>query len=56
MKAQAAGGIGVQHNPRTISVYITSNYGGIRNMGKVFGKSAYTQFLQEFQKYLQSID
>lgn len=55
-KAQAAGSINNKHDTKSISMYITSNYSGIRNMGKVFGKSAYLQFLQELKKYLEAID
>ena len=56
IRAMNAGEIGVQHDPKAISLFITSSYGGIRNMGKVFGKSAYTRFLQEFKRYLNGID
>ncbi|TQM51820.1 TetR family transcriptional regulator [Arcticibacter tournemirensis] len=56
IKAQAAGDISAQHNPKAISMYITSTYGGIRNMGKVFGRGSYNQFLKEFKKYLDTLN
>jgi AcrR family transcriptional regulator len=54
-KAQIDGQINKLHDPRKIAMYITSNYAGVRNMGKAFGKSSYVVFLEEFKKYLNSI-
>jgi AcrR family transcriptional regulator len=54
-KAQKNGQINKSHDPRKIAMYITSNYAGVRNMGKAFGKSSYIVFLEEFKKYLNSI-
>ncbi|WP_207421399.1 TetR/AcrR family transcriptional regulator [Desertivirga brevis] len=54
-KAQAKGEIDTQHDAKMIALYITINYNGIRNMGKVLGRTCYGKFLQEFKKYLSAL-
>lgn len=53
--AKNNGEIGPQHDAKMIALYITINYNGIRNMGKVLGRSSYGKFLQEFKKYLSNL-
>jgi len=55
LKAQDLGQLSKDHNAKKIALYVISNYGGVRSMGKIFGKSSYTSFLQEFQKYLNNL-
>lgn len=55
IKAQDEGQIMKAHDAKKIAQYVTANYGGVRYLGKVFGKSAYTSFLQEFKKYLDCL-
>ncbi|WPU99054.1 TetR/AcrR family transcriptional regulator [Mucilaginibacter sp. cycad4] len=42
--------------PGKISQYVTASYAGARYMGKMFGKSSYTVFLQEFKRYLNNLN
>jgi len=55
VKAQTEGKLGAAHDPKVIAMYITANYGGVRNMGKVFGPEAYTSFLKGFKTYIDSL-
>jgi len=55
IKAQAQGKLGSTHDPKVIAMYITANYGGVRNMGKVFGPEAYTTFLKGFKDYINQL-
>ncbi|MEC5147137.1 TetR/AcrR family transcriptional regulator [Chitinophaga sp. 212800010-3] len=54
-KGQRKGRVGKHISPQQAALFITSGYGGIRNMGKVFGKSCYKTYLQEFETYLQKL-
>ena len=56
IRAQADGKLNAAHDPKVISLYITANYGGVRNMGKVFGPEAYTTFLKAFKDYIYRLD
>jgi hypothetical protein len=55
-KAQAEGRLSPAHDPKVIALYITANYGGARNMGKVFGAEAYTSFLKGFKSYIYQLN
>jgi TetR/AcrR family transcriptional repressor of nem operon len=55
VRAQAEGQLTKAHDAKKIAQYVTANYGGARYMGKIFGKSAYTSFLEEFKKYLDGL-
>ena len=39
-----------------MAMYISANYGGIRNLGKMFGGEAYTSFLKAYKKYIYQLD
>jgi TetR/AcrR family transcriptional regulator, transcriptional repressor for nem operon len=41
--------------PEAVALYVISGYGGIRNMGKIYGKSCYTLFLSQFKNYLDTL-
>lgn len=56
IKAQREGQFRKKHDAKQVALYITANYGGVRNMGKVFGKDAYTMFLKQFKIYLDSLE
>ena len=34
------------------ALFILSGYGGARNLGKIYGRSAYTSYLEQLQSYL----
>lgn len=53
--AQAEGQMDSRHDARAIAQYVAGNYGGARYLGKMFGRSAYVTFLQEFKKYLNTL-
>jgi AcrR family transcriptional regulator len=54
-KAQLEGRINTTYDSKQIAMYITVNYSGIRNIGKVFGRSSYLEFLKQFRIYLDSL-
>jgi TetR/AcrR family transcriptional repressor of nem operon len=55
IEAQESGQISKDNSPKKIAQYFSANYAGARYLGKLFGKSAYTTFLQEFKRYLDNI-
>ena len=40
---------------RQVAVFVISGYGGVRNMGKVFGMQCYTSYLKELKNYLKTL-
>lgn len=54
-KGKTTGRVKAEVNSSHVALYITSGYAGIRNMGKIFGRSAYTSYLKEFKKYLEQL-
>lgn len=55
LTAQANGRLNPAFKPKQIALYITANYSGVRNIGKVFGKPAYVEFLKQFKIYLKTL-
>jgi AcrR family transcriptional regulator len=55
LKAQDQGQLSKEQDAKKIALYVISGYGGVRSLGKIFGKSSYTSFMQEFQKYLNNL-
>lgn len=53
--AQAKGKVNAAMDARQVALFITANYSGVRNMGKVLGKPAYTDFLKQFKGYLTGL-
>lgn len=51
--AQKKGKVSKELMPEQIALFVSSGYGGIRNMGKIFGKTCYKTYLNELRKYLQ---
>lgn len=54
-KGKTNGKIKPETNAHNASLYIISSYGGIRNLGKIYGKECYNPFLQEFKNYLSTL-
>lgn len=42
-------------NSEAIALFVMSGYGGIRNLGKIYGKECYIPFLQEFKRTLKTL-
>ena len=42
-------------NSEQVAVFVLSGYSGIRNLGKILGKSCYTIYLEELKNYLKTI-
>jgi TetR/AcrR family transcriptional repressor of nem operon len=55
IRAQETGQLSTDHEPETIALHVITLYHGVRNMGKVLGKSYYATFLKEYNRYLQSL-
>lgn len=53
--AQANGRLNPAFEPKQIALYITANYSGVRNIGKVFGRPSYVEFLKQFKIYLKTL-
>ncbi|MGN7204947.1 TetR family transcriptional regulator [Pedobacter sp. SAFR-022] len=53
--AQANGQLNPAFEPKQIALYITANYSGVRNIGKVFGRPSYVEFLKQFKIYLKTL-
>lgn len=53
--AQGNGQLNPAFEPKQIALYITANYSGVRNIGKVFGRPSYVEFLKQFKIYLETL-
>lgn len=42
-------------NSKEAALYIVSGYGGIRNIGKIYGKDSYNSYLAQFKNYLNNL-
>lgn len=54
-KGKTEGRIKPETNPENAALYIMSGYGGIRNLGKIYGSSCYTPFLEQFKTHLNTL-
>ncbi len=54
-RAKASGQIDAKTNTEEVAIYILSGYGGIRNLGKVCGRSCYQPFLRSLKNYLEKL-
>ncbi len=43
-------------NSEQVAIFILSGYSGIRNLGKILGKSSYTEYLKELKNYLMTLN
>ncbi|WP_316738535.1 TetR/AcrR family transcriptional regulator [Pedobacter aquatilis] len=53
--AQNKGKISKNHDAKQIALFISASYSGARNVGKIFGRGAYEEFLRQFKIYLCSL-
>lgn len=42
-------------NSQQVAYFIAAGYGGIRNMGKIYGEGCYTTYLKELKQYLNTL-
>jgi len=54
-KAKSLGKVGKDKDPKIIAIFLISGYGGVRNLGKIYGKSYYQQYLHELKSYLDKL-
>lgn len=52
IRGQYSGQLSAGHDPQQIALNVITLYHGVRNMGKLLGKTYYTSFLNEFRRYL----
>ena len=55
LAAQTQEQIGKDVDCKRVATFLLTGYSGVRNMGKVLGKEAYTQFLRELKIYLNNL-
>ncbi len=55
IRGQQAGQLDPAQNAKQIALNIITLYHGVRNMGKLLGKTYYVSFLSEFRRYLDSL-
>lgn len=56
IKGQQAGQLSQRHDAGQIALYLIALYHGVRNMGKIPGRSYYASFMNELRNYLDSLD
>lgn len=54
-KGKATGKVRKDVNATQTAFFIMSGYGGIRNLGKLYGKDCYNVYLKELKRYLNSL-
>ena len=54
-QGKGSGDIRKDVNAKQVALFIATGYGGIRNLGKLFGKECYTVYLKELKVYLNSL-
>lgn len=52
---KAAGKVRKDVHPAQTAFFIMTGYGGIRNLGKLYGKDCYSLYLKELKRYLHSL-
>jgi TetR/AcrR family transcriptional repressor of nem operon len=55
VKGKSLGLVRQEVNPKQVSYFVTAGYGGIRNIGKMYGSSSYSIYLKELKNYLKSL-
>jgi TetR/AcrR family transcriptional repressor of nem operon len=53
--AQLSGQINADVSPEEVAVVILSGYGGVRNLGKIMGRSVYKTYLRGLKTYLTKL-
>ncbi|WP_219225473.1 TetR/AcrR family transcriptional regulator [Pedobacter antarcticus] len=56
IRGQQAGQLSMECDTGQIALNVITLYHGVRNMGKLLGKTYYTSFLNEFRRYLDSLN
>ncbi|MGY4386035.1 TetR/AcrR family transcriptional repressor of nem operon [Pedobacter sp. UYP24] len=56
LKARMEGQIRQDVDCRRVAAFILAGYSGARNMGKLFGKKSYLDFLREIKTYLKNLE
>lgn len=54
-KGKVTGKIRDDVNAKQVAFFIAAGYGGIRNIGKMYGIAAYNTYLKELKNYLNSL-
>ena len=54
-KGKTMGNVRQDVNTTQAALFILSGYGGIRNLGKIYGKEIYTDHLSQLKNYLNSL-
>jgi TetR/AcrR family transcriptional regulator, transcriptional repressor for nem operon len=54
-KGKASGEISRKVSGKQVAWFISAGYGGVRNMGKIYGESCYRIYLNELKQYLKSL-
>lgn len=54
-KGKSLGKVRSDVHPQQVGHFIAAGYGGIRNMGKIYGESCYQTYLRELKNYLKSL-
>jgi TetR/AcrR family transcriptional regulator, transcriptional repressor for nem operon len=52
---KASGTINRNVNGKQVAYFISAGYGGVRNMGKLYGEACYRTYLKELKNYLNSL-
>jgi TetR/AcrR family transcriptional repressor of nem operon len=52
---KTSGKIRPEINSKQVANFIIAGYGGIRNLGKMYGKDCYTSYLSELKRYLGTL-
>lgn len=55
VNGQKAGEIGAHADPGQVACFVLAGYGGIRNLGKIYGKACYETYLKELKAYLNKL-
>lgn len=54
-QGKSSGQLRKEVNAKQVALFIATGYGGIRNLGKLFGKDCYTVYLKELKVYLNGL-
>ena len=54
-KGKKAKTVGAEVDSEQVAVFVLSGYSGVRNLGKILGKSCYTTHLKALKSYLKTI-
>jgi TetR/AcrR family transcriptional regulator, transcriptional repressor for nem operon len=55
VNGKEAGRIKDEINEKAVAMFIMSGYGGIRNLGKIYGKASYQLYLETLKSYLETL-